>query len=51
MNREEQLAELEAAVDEIVTETIRLAWTVDPHDHTPDTVTVVHAANQLEERL
>ena len=51
MNREQQLAELEAAVEEIVTETIRLAWTPHPHDHTPDTVTIEHTADHLEEKL
>lgn len=26
-------------------------WTVDPHDHTPDTVTIEHTADHLEEKL
>jgi len=51
MSRDDDLRELDEAVEELIQETRRLAWQPNPHDTTDDTVTVADAADQLNRRL
>lgn len=45
------IAELDDSVEELVTETTRLAWSPILHDNTVDTATVEAAADHLKEQL
>lgn len=51
MSRDELLNELDAAVEEIVTETRRLAWKPTIPPTTDDTKVIHDAADQLNRRL